>query len=158
MFWRGQSVKFWAFSGPGDTRWGFGLPGVDFGAPNRAKVYFLGSKLGWFGDAFGVCFRGAFWEGLWITFLTILGWFQAPCWGRFRHIFDTKSEPAQIHEKLCFCCYLLYFRHVPDPENDAISKQFHVFVVVFFKALFWDPHFSDFGDLGCPLEALSGHF
>ena len=90
--------------------------------------------------------------------MTNLGWFQAPFWGRFRHIFDTKSELAQNHEKLDCCCYLLYFRHVPDPENDAISEQMNVFVVVLFKALLWDPHFSDFGDLWFPLEALSGHF
>ena len=89
--------------------------------------------------------------------MTILGWFQAPFWGRFRRIFDTKDEFAENHEKLDSCCYILYFWHVPDPEHDAISEQFHVFVVVFFKALFWEPHFSDFGDFWCPLEALSGH-
>ena len=85
------------------------------------------------------------------------GMVQAPFWGRVRHIVDTKSEPAQNHENNIFCCYLLYFRHVPDPEHDAISEQFHVFVVVFFEALFWDRHFSDFGDFWCPLEVLSGH-
>ena len=79
-------------------------------------------------------------EGLWITFLTILGWFQASCRGRFRHILDTNSEPAQDHEKLDFCCDLLYFRHLPDPENDAISEQFHV--VVFFQGTVLGPAFQ----------------
>ena len=96
-------------------------------------------------------------EDVWITFLTIWGWFQAPFCCRVRHIWDTKSEPAQNHEQLDFCSYLLHFRHVPDPEIDAISEQVHVFVVVFCKALFWDPHFSDFCDFWYIWVTLSGH-
>ena len=61
-------------------------------------------------------------------------------------------------KNLFFCCYLLYFRHVADPENDAISEHVHVRLVVFFKALFWGLHFCDFDDFGCPLGALLGHF
>ena len=89
-------------------------PGGDLG--------FQGSILGWFWDTLGICFLGAFFEGLWITFLTILGWFWAPFWGPFRYILDTKREPAPNNEKLNLCCDLLYFRHVADPENDAISE------------------------------------
>ena len=121
-------------------------------------MYLLGSKLGCLLDAFGIGFRGAFWEDVWITSLTIFGWFWAHFWGRFRDSLNTKGEPAQNNEKLIFCCYLLYFRHVADPENDVISEYFHVVWVVFSKALFWDPHFSDLGDFWYPLEALSGHF
>ena len=40
--------------------WGrFELPGVEFGAQNRAEVYFLGFKLGWCLDAFGNASRVA---------------------------------------------------------------------------------------------------
>ena len=70
----------------------------------------------------GSIFEVLFLEDLWITFLTILGWFQAPFWDRVRYILDTKSEPPHNHGKLDFCSYLLYFRHVADPENDAISE------------------------------------
>ena len=69
--------------------------------------------------------------------MTILGWFWAQFWGRFRYILDTTSEPAQNHEKLDLYCYLLYFRHVADPENDAISEYFTFCLFVFVKALFW---------------------
>ena len=69
-------------------------------------------------------------------FLTILGWFWAQLWGRFRHILDTKSEPAQNNDKLDFCCYLLYSRYVADPENDAISEHVHVCLVAFSRHCF----------------------
>ena len=73
-------------------------------------------------------------------------WFWAQIWGRFRHISDTKREPAPNNEKLNFCCYLLYFRHVADLEHDATSEHVHVFSVAFFKALFGGPHFGDYCD------------
>ena len=74
------------------------------------------------------------------------------------HFLGKNNEPAQHHEQLDFCRYSLCFGYVPDPESDAISELFHVFVIVFFNALFWDPHFSDFCDFWCPLGALSGCF
>ena len=90
---------------------------------------------------------------------SILGGFWVHFGGRFRDILDTQREPARNNEKLKFGCYLLYFRHVADPANDAISEYVHVCLVVFFfKALFWDPHVDDFCDFWCPLGALLGHF
>ena len=92
-----------------------------FWAPNRGVFWML----------LGSVFEVRFLEGLWITFLTILGWFWTQFWGRFRFILDTTSEPAQNHEKLDYCCYLLYFRHVADPENDPIPEQFDVLWLLF---------------------------
>ena len=57
-----------------------------------------------------------------------------------------------------FCCYLLHFRHVADPENDAISEHVHVVLVAFFKALFWGPHVSDSCEFVCFGGTLLGHF
>ena len=96
-----------------------------------------------------------FWDGfgmLLASVVEVLFWkASGPCWSRLfsiwdrvRHMLDTKREPAQNNEKLDFCCYLPYFRHVADPENDAISEHVHVFWVFFFKALFWGPHFCVF--------------
>ena len=56
VFFGSRSVKFWSFSGPGDAWWGFGSPGGDFRALDRAKNYFWGSISGPFFDSFGVCF------------------------------------------------------------------------------------------------------
>ena len=56
----GRSVNCWSFSGPGDARWGFGLPGLDFGAQHRANPCFGGTILGWLLDTFGVCFLRCF--------------------------------------------------------------------------------------------------
>ena len=79
MFWRGRSVKFWSFSGPGDARWGFGLPGVDFRAQNRAKVYFLDTILGrcldTFWGVFSRCFFGRPLDHVFDDFGMILGSF-----------------------------------------------------------------------------------
>ena len=114
-------------------------PGADLGfqgsilGPTPGESLHFGLQFGvFFGCFWGLCSR-CFLEGLWITFLTILGWFWAQVWGRFRYILDINREPAQNHEKPNFCCYLLYFRHVADPDNDAISEHVHVRLVVFFS-------------------------
>ena len=57
MFWGGRSVKFWSFSGPGDARWGFGLPGIDFRKGTLGAPFWDG-----FGILVGFVFEVLFWK------------------------------------------------------------------------------------------------
>ena len=73
-----------------------GTPGGDLGpqrsilGPKPGESLLLGYNFGTVLGHFWDLFLRYFLEDLWITFLTILGWFQAAFWGNFRHILDKK--------------------------------------------------------------------
>ncbi len=58
-----------------------------------------------------------------------------PKWSPKRTQSDTKREPAQKHEKLSFCCYLLHLSHVDCLPKGSFFDDFWEFFRSFFRGI-----------------------